>query len=129
MNLFVYGTLMEPAVMRAVTGREFPSASAEVEGYARYQVIGEVYPALVPRAGARTRGLLYQGVDEETLARLDAYEGGWYRRESVCVRSGDGPPVEADAYVFQEAQAHRLSPLPWDAEAFRRHALDEFGVR
>ena len=38
MNIFTYGSLMFPSVMKAVTGREFASKKARVKNYARFKV-------------------------------------------------------------------------------------------
>ena len=46
MNLFAYGTLMVPEVLRAVTGREFTWREAVLRGYVRLTVRGQSYPGV-----------------------------------------------------------------------------------
>jgi inositol oxygenase len=118
--VFVYGTLLFPEVMRAVTGRAFPAEPARVEGFARVCVRGAVFPALVERPGAATAGRLCRGVDAASLARLDAFEGALYARRALRVRTDSGETVSAWAWVAA-ADAHgALGDEPWDPEAFAR---------
>jgi hypothetical protein len=41
MNIFTYGSLMFPSVLKAVTGREFAAKKARVKNCARFRVKGE----------------------------------------------------------------------------------------
>ncbi len=124
MRLFAYGTLMEPAVLSAVTGRPFSSQPAVLHGYARYRVRDAVYPGLVPEAEAVTVGLLYDEMDPDTLARLDAFEGALYDRLTLTVDADPTPTgpetVTAAVYVVRPAERARLSPDRWDFATFRR---------
>lgn len=85
--LFVYGTLQFPEVLVALLGRTLHGRPAWLPDHARLGVRGEVFPGLVPRAGATTAGLLYEDVDAATLLRLDAFEGELYERRRVVVRA------------------------------------------
>ncbi len=97
--LFVYGTLMDEARVRAVTGRSFPSRRARLDDHARIEPAGG-YPYIVPRAGARVHGLLLEDVDDAALRALDRYEdeGRLYVRRSVEVVAGDRR-VRCETYV------------------------------
>jgi gamma-glutamylcyclotransferase (GGCT)/AIG2-like uncharacterized protein YtfP len=124
MRLFAYGTLMEPAVLSAVTGQQFPSRPAVLHEYARYRVRNAVYPGLLPEPVAVTRGVLYDEMDADTLARLDAFEGALYDRLSLSVDVDDTPgartPVTAEVYVIRPTARRHLSPDRWDFAVFRR---------
>jgi hypothetical protein len=50
--VFVYGSLMHPAVVKAIIGRMPCSTPAVVPGYVRRRVIEEAYPACVPVSSA-----------------------------------------------------------------------------
>ena len=69
-RLFVYGTLELSEVMLAVTGQTFESEEAILDGYARGLLRGEEFPGIVPDSDARTRGILYRGIDSLSLRRL-----------------------------------------------------------
>jgi gamma-glutamylcyclotransferase (GGCT)/AIG2-like uncharacterized protein YtfP len=123
---FTYGSLMCEDIFRAVTGQSCPSEPARLDGYRRHPVRGEDYPGIRPATGARINGVLYLNITPKTLARLDAFEGTLYRRESVEVHTNDGAAVSAWVYVFHPARIHRLGDGGWDAEHFVRHGKARF---
>ncbi len=111
--LFAYGSLLFPAVFEAVTGRRGRCADAVLADWAALRVRGEVYPGLRRAAGARTSGRVYFGVDPETWARLDAFEGELYELAVVEVAC-QGGLCQAGAYAIAELHQRRLSAEPWD---------------
>jgi gamma-glutamylcyclotransferase (GGCT)/AIG2-like uncharacterized protein YtfP len=98
-NLFVYGTLKDARLVRALTGRTFPRVAAELWGWRLVPTVASAsgYPEVEPSRGQRVQGYLLLGVDPESLRALDAYEDG-YRRRRVRVRTG-GRTVQAEVYV------------------------------
>ena len=99
--LFAYGTLRDPAVQRAVLGREPESEADALAGYrlASVAIGGETYRTLCPadEGGEPIEGLaLRLRVLELTAA--DAYEGETdYARVRVRLESG------RDAFVYVSA--------------------------
>lgn len=89
-DLFVYGTLTDPEVLRRVAGRVFAAEPAVLDGFRRIAEPG-CYPFIEPSPGDRVAGLLLRGIDAAALGRLDDYEdeGRMYFRRSVQVRVGD----------------------------------------
>jgi gamma-glutamylcyclotransferase (GGCT)/AIG2-like uncharacterized protein YtfP len=128
-DVFTYGTLIFAEVMTAVCGERFASLPATLAGFERVRVRGAVYPAARHRAGASIDGVLYLGVGDAALARLDRFEGEMYARRRVQVRRGDGATCEAATYVVATAYAARLEDEPWDAEQFRRDHLASYLAR
>ncbi len=126
MNVFVYGTLMHPEVMRAITNRVHTPHGAVLTGYARYRVMGELYPGLTPEQDAETPGILFQGLTGAELRKLDAFEGSLYQRVRVAVRLEAGDSVEAQTYVIVPSCRYRLSDRPWSINAFGRQGLRQF---
>jgi len=126
MNLFVYGTLMEPRVMAAVAGRAPAPIPAIVHDHARYTVAGEVYPGMTPEAGAQVVGILYLDLDHEELRRLDRFEGDFYQRSKVQVETQDSQRLPAFTYLVKPQYRHRLAPERWDFDAFLRDGLGRF---
>lgn len=125
-NLFVYGTLMVPAIMRSVTGRPCMGISGRLYDHARYRIEGEYYPGLVPSPGDATDGLVYTGIDIEAVRRLDRFEGEMYQRTDVLVTLPDCAIVSAQTYLLRPEYAARLTDEPWDLERFKAREQDLF---
>lgn len=148
MHLFTYGTLMFPEVWRAVlgdilVGRDFASTPAHLSGYQIFRVASALYPGITAaispptsRGGATTPppsgsqpsslssppfavpGLLYLDLDAAALARLDAFEGPEYIRQTVTVTCDDGRELAAEAYIVPAENRHLLTNEIWTAEDF-----------
>ncbi len=123
-RIFTYGTLAAPEVMEALLGRRLPARGAVLADHARYGMRDRAYPGLVVEAGARTEGLLYQGLAGPDVELLDHFEGSFYERRRVHVATSGAPRVEAEVYLIPEAHRHLLAPEPWDLGRFRRLHLD-----
>lgn len=125
-NVFVYGTLLVPAVMQAVAGRTYHTLRATLPGYARYQVRDQVYPGIVASRGKSVDGLLYLTVDEQGMQRLDEFEADIYERLAVRVVTSSGDAINACAYVMAPRYEHLLSNYHWDLEKFKRRHLQSY---
>jgi gamma-glutamylcyclotransferase (GGCT)/AIG2-like uncharacterized protein YtfP len=119
MRLFAYGTLMVPAVIEAVIGRRPEGAAAVLSGFARYRILGEEFPGLVPCDGAMTDGIVYDGLDRHEIALTDRFEGTWYERVTAKV-SRAGMRVDTFVYVVRPEYRDILSSDPWDLEKYAR---------
>ncbi len=128
-DLFVYGTLMTPAVMRAVIGRLPPREAAVLPDHRRHGLRGRVYPVVVPEAGAQVDGVLYTGLTPQELARLDRYEDDFYLRRRVTVRDATGRARTAWCYVLRPRSRVRLARRPWSHARFERTALRDYLAR
>ena len=126
MNLFVYGTLMIPSVMDAVTARKFRFVDAVLRGYARFTVKGESYPGIVPVPDAITEGIVYLVVDELSFKRLDAFEGDLYQRTSISVVTEKEEMFKAETYTIKREYRDCLSTKKWDVKEFSRKNLETF---
>jgi hypothetical protein len=62
--VFVYGSLMEPAVCTVLLGRMPTSRPALLHGYMRCRVVDKAYPAAIPHGGGVIEGLLLDGLSE-----------------------------------------------------------------
>jgi gamma-glutamylcyclotransferase (GGCT)/AIG2-like uncharacterized protein YtfP len=126
-RLFVYGTLMYPAVFQAVCGASLLGQAATLEGYVRRRVRDAIYPAIVACAGARTTGLLVEDLDDGQWARLDAFEGAAYARIVVAVeRTADGIRLPAQTYVAAPAAVHALLDEIWSPTEFSAADLQRY---
>jgi gamma-glutamylcyclotransferase (GGCT)/AIG2-like uncharacterized protein YtfP len=126
MKIFVYGTLLIPSVMYAVTAREFRSKKAILRGYVRFTVKGESYPGIIPATDAVTEGIIYIDVDESSLERLDAFEGDMYQRTPILAEMKGGEICNAQAYVIKPQFSGYLSSKEWDAKEFVQKHLKAF---
>lgn len=108
MQLFVYGTLLDQCVWQRIVGRPSPGRPAILEGYQRRALIGAHFPGIVAVPGERVLGLCFSGLNPDDLHRLDHYEGGWYRREEVCLMLPRGGEERAWTYILQAAEQWRL---------------------
>ena len=117
-RVFAYGTLGFPEIVHALTGRRFSSRPAVLEGFARYRVRGRSYPGIVSVPGARTAGVLFDGVDLCSLALLDRFEEDLFERREVRVCAGAGSPLAALTYVVAAGRRQCLGREPWDRERF-----------
>ena len=124
-RLFAYGTLLVPEVMERVAGRGFPAERAVLVGWRRRLLRGATYPGLVPAAGERVEGLLYDGLDAGALARIDRFEGALYERRELPVVLGSGENRAAFVYVLRPEHRGLVTELPWNEAEFRaRHLRD-----
>ncbi len=127
-HVFTYGSLMFPEVWTRLVPRPRASVAAVLDGYVREGVRGQSYPGIREQAGAHTAGRLYLDIDAQELARLDAFEGSEYQRESVTVRldNRDGRTITLPAQVYRFIDRTRLDGAPWDSARFARESAAGF---
>ena len=97
--VFVYGTLKRGKRAHSLLSRARFVGEGTVEGYEMYIV--RDYPGIV-RGKGKVRGEVYE-VDEETLRRLDEYEGVplYYERVEETVELDNGEKVKAYLYLYK----------------------------
>ena len=116
-DLFIYGTLGHPALVRAVIGRVPPRQRAVLPGYRIERVHGQEWPAALS-GGAGAAGQLLTGLDADEVARLTYYEEAFgFRARRVGVVLDGGATVAAIAFF---APADTQGDGPW---TLRRWAL------
>ena len=89
MNLFVYGTLMDDALVARLTGQRFRKEPAALHGYRKVLPAGG-YPYIVTDARGVVDGFVLREVGTAALRAFDRYEdeGRLYRRTVVVVNIG-----------------------------------------
>jgi gamma-glutamylcyclotransferase (GGCT)/AIG2-like uncharacterized protein YtfP len=117
MDVFVYGTLTNPAQVAEVVDAYVFVGSAVLEGL--HAVEGR-YPTLAP--GGQVAGRLLR---TESVAALDAYEGvdaGLYVRVSVPVDAGGVPdaPESVALYVGDPERLGVADSVTWPGEGSLR---------
>lgn len=124
-NVFTYGTLMFQPVWKHVVGASSAEAApAIVQGFQRFCVRNELYPAVIAVPGEHVPGMLYSGVSADELAMLDAFEGQAYERIDVTAILSPSVQVSAGIYVFREPS--RINNQPWNPDTFERNHLQAF---
>ena len=123
-NLFVYGTLLVPAVMEAVTGKKYRSDRASLTGFARYRIKDQVYPGITHDEKRTVDGAVYFDIDPPVLKRLDEFESYVYQRREVEIGLQDELDIRAWVYVVADEYKHLLSYQGWDIEEFKLKHLN-----
>ncbi|MCM3886952.1 gamma-glutamylcyclotransferase family protein [Frankia sp. R82] len=117
--LFVYGTLMFPAVLTVLLARVPRMEPVAVSAWRAACLLQRPYPGLVPDPGARTCGQLLLGLDDAEVAILDAFEGPAYEVGPLVLTDGRA----AFAYLWRDLT--QVSTQLWDPQVFaERHLVD-----
>ncbi len=82
-RLFLYGTLLDSALLASFAGRAVLLTPATLRGWRRVALQGTPYPT-IRRARGTVSGSIAT-VDRAALARLSAYEGPRYRLSPLVV--------------------------------------------
>lgn len=124
-NLFVYGTLIFPEVVFALTGRKFKTENATLQDYYRYSIfdgnIPRAYPAITENLHGEVYGKIIFDVDEESLQILDFFEGKKYKRKAIQVTL-DNKPISVFTYVWNEKLKEKLKS-DWNPDEFKQNHL------
>jgi len=121
-DVLTYGSLMFDPVWSAVVTGQYSSRRVRVDGWQRYVIPGEDYPGAVVSAGSSMEAILWEGVDAEDLARLDAFEGDQYERVPVIIG-----PAARPAWIYAWRGARPLASALWDPDVFaQREVMSRF---
>ena len=121
-SVFTYGTLQIPEVMFAVTGSNFKSTPAKLNGYLRLKIKDTTYPAIIKKNNCSVDGELYRNIDQKTLILLDQFEDICYERLLVNVNVAE-KKEKAFVYVWKNEYKNQLSDKEWSLEEFKRKYL------
>ena len=110
-DLFVYGTLQFPDVLRVLLGRIPDSSAAALAGWRAAALARRTYPGLVP-AAATVHGTLLSGLtaDEVDLSRTRT-------------------AAQQDAWAYVWTDASTVQAPDWSAAAFAAEYLPGFVVQ
>lgn len=125
-KVFVYGTLIVPSVMQAVTGQSYAFDTAILQGYARYLIKGQVFPGIVAAVNKSVDGIVYHDIETTALLRLDEFESDVYQREEVQVTLENNQQLAAYTYVMSREYEYLLTDRLWDIEVFNKKHLDNY---
>jgi len=128
-KVFVYGTLLVPSVMQAVTGQTIEYDKAILHRYARYKIKGHVFPGIIETENQSVEGILYKDVDKVILQRLNVFESYIYYQKEVMVNLANHKHVPAYAYVIAPEFEDRLTGQAWELEEFTQFHLEKYVER
>lgn len=120
-NLFVYGSLQFPEMIKGITGCIFQSEPAVLEHYKRYSVKGESYPAIVEAPRESVTGMVFFDVGEDALNRISFFEGEEYVLKEVDVICFE-QIIKAQTFCWI-ANRNFLSNEEWDKRKFESESL------
>lgn len=111
MKLFSYGTLQDLDVLDIVAGNEpFERLGvAWLKNHQARKLIGENYPVVVEKEGARLRGVVISSRSETFWKRVDFFEQDYLKKE-VTVSLDDN---EVECFIFSEEPGKDLSDEEW----------------
>jgi len=110
-------------LVRAVTGKPFATKFGSLNGYSQFVIKDEWQSAIIPFPDRLVEGVVYMDMDDESLARLDAFQGKHFVREEVTIEGEGGEWLEASAYFLKLSRKKLLSPDEWDEDIFREKYL------
>lgn len=125
-DLFTYGSLMCDDIMFAVIGCQLQSSNAVLYDYYRSRVRNEEYPGITPQPGAQVDGVLYLDLPESAIERLDVFEGKFYERQVVQVRTENFDQMNVMAYVIKPHYSHILTYTEWSYTHFLETGKQKF---
>ncbi|CAN7101938.1 unnamed protein product [Brassica rapa subsp. narinosa] len=125
-NLFVYGSILEPAVAAVILDRPADTVPALLHGYHKYKLKGRPYPCIVPFESGKVNGKVITGVSDAELNKFDVTEGSEYERVTVeVVRMDNSEKMKVETYVWVNKDDPSMYG-EWDYEEWRVIHADKF---
>ena len=124
-NIFVYGSLMIPEMVKALTGNHFLMVDAILPGYRRHKVKDHIGPGLSKEKRRSVYGKVLLGIDEKSMAIFDKFEGsyGYELIEVEVLVEGH----KKDVFFYEWTGHHdTLLDEDWDVEEFKRKHMERF---
>jgi gamma-glutamylcyclotransferase (GGCT)/AIG2-like uncharacterized protein YtfP len=125
-NIFVYGTLMYREVWGKVVKGDYINCAATINGYERFAIKNEVYPAVIKYPNTQVEGIIWKGVNSADLDSLNAFEGEYYSLERGKAIDHDGQVISVLFYLLKDQYQSILESNKWDKHQFEFNHLDLF---
>ena len=125
-NFFVYGTLLFPEIIFALTKKQFKNQDAVLKDYKRCKIFDNntprAYPAILKSIGNNVNGKIIFDVDKKSAKILDFFEDVDYEKKILTVQSGN-KNFKVIIYVWKNEHKYKLKS-EWDEEEFKKKYLD-----
>ena len=126
-HLFCYGSLMFIPVWSRVVQGAYERLEGQLRGFQRRGVKGASYPCLI--SGTHddvVDGVIYLHVTADDLARLDAFEGELYDRQSAVCLGTDQRSYDVEVYVLKARHRSVATDTGWNVAWFATEGLSQF---
>ena len=123
-HLFVYGSLLFPELVTALTGKSFGYISAGLNGFKRCRVKGCDYPAIIEESGAIVKGYIIENVDKKSMQILTFFEGEEYEKKQNSI-SLLNTIINTALFVWV-GDRELLENRDWDADEFKKKSLEYY---
>jgi gamma-glutamylcyclotransferase (GGCT)/AIG2-like uncharacterized protein YtfP len=129
-HIFTYGSLMFEPVWSAVVRGRYQSSPATLSGFVRRCVQNEHYPVIyADPAAPDIDGVVYFDVALDDLLCLDRFEGEYYGRKTLQIKTAAKGTLPADGYILKDDYKHIATDEPWDPLSFRETGISAFLAR
>jgi len=122
---FVYGTLLFPEIVFALTKKHFTEKPAILRGYKRYKISDpqrrRYGPAIIPNKNGVVKGKVLFDIDEHSLNILTKWEREYVQMD-VIVEVGK-EKIKTFAYVGKKFKKRHLYK-EWDEQEFKEKYLN-----
>lgn len=112
-NIFVYGTLQNDEIIKALTGKVFKKIPYTLSGYDIFKVKGLYYPGMIASKNGKTKGFILKNLDDKSFSIIDKWEDDTYDRVVIDLASG----LKFVTYIWSKPEL--LEGL-WSNDEFRR---------
>jgi hypothetical protein len=137
MNIFIFGTLMDKALLEIVLGRKVELVSATLKDYGVFKVMDADYPVMIKSVGLVANGIILNELTKMDILRTDFYEHIFdYFLKPVQVLSQE---VLIDTQVYMPSKLIPRLEEPWSLKdwqevsgerthCFAKKVMTNFGV-
>lgn len=137
MNIFIFGTLMDKALLEIVLGRKVELVSATLKDYGVFKVMDADYPVMIKSVGLVANGIILNELTKMDILRTDFYEHIFdYFLKPVQVLSKE---VLIDTQVYMPSKVIPRLEEPWSLKdwqevsgerthGFAKKVMTKFGV-
>ncbi|XP_010554000.1 PREDICTED: protein AIG2 A-like [Tarenaya hassleriana] len=125
-DVFVYGSSIDPDVIRILLDRVPEAISSVLPGFHRFRIKGRLHPGLAPVDTGKVVGKVLKGLTDDEVKILDLLKGPDYERKMVEVELTDtSEKLQAESYVWAKKDDPDLYG-EWDFEEWKLLHKDQF---
>ena len=125
-KVFTYGTLMCEDILQTIVDQHECLGTTRLQGFRRLCIRNEHYPGIIQASDYEVQGIVYNLPQQDSLHKLDYFEGDMYQRIPVSVELDNGDCLQAFTYVIKDHYRHMLEQKDWDFEVFKKHYKSAF---
>lgn len=126
-TLFVYGTLMFPDIVKALTGNNYTNKKAILENYSVKSVKNMPYPGLIADDGKIVEGFVLLDVDDKTFNLIKDWEDSREYVEVIVNVIVDGKQLQAKTFAYISPNSiTQITNDDWDRDSFETDSLEDY---